>query len=400
MGRLLDGKWIQQDLGTDAEGRYVRQVTQFRHKFTAGNTPSSSDDKTDDETTDSTTTFPVPNKDDQRYLLLVGSPCGWSHRVLLVRALKGLESCIPVIFTDAFMGEDGWTFDGHTQEKEDNNEVDDGDKKRPAKVRKVDDKKEHQDSKGKEKETEQKKGGGLTAQELYLDPSSAGYSDGNQTIVTKLHELYVLAKSDYTGRASVPVLWDRQLGTIVNNESSELVVMLNALPSSTKTLLGEISPDLQAQIQDMTDTNYTAINNGVYKCGFANSQEAYTEAATALFERLDELEALLGRQRYLCSTDKPTMADVCLFPTLFRFDMIYYTHFKCNHKHIYEYPNLWGWTREMYQLPGVAATCKMNECCIHYYTSHESIHPRRYIPLGPTLDFEALHRRDEFAYKA
>lgn len=342
MGRLLDGVWTTQDLGADAQGRYVRRATQFRHKFDPKEFPS------------------VPEATPQRYLLLVGSPCGWSHRVLLVRALMGLEESIPVIYTDALMGEEGWTFYGHNH---------DG--------------------------SEEEKTGGIQAKELYLDPASAGYSDPNEILVQKIHQVYVLAQKDYTGRASVPVLWDREKGTMVNNESSDLIHMLSAHDNDKIQLVPE---ELKESIEEMTQANYMPINNGVYRCGFAGNQQAYTEAATGLFERLDELEVLLGKQRYLCSSNQITMADLCLFPTIYRFDTIYYTHFKCNKQHIYEYPNLWGWTREIYQLPGVADTCKMKECCIHYYTSHESIHPRRYIPLGPTIDFEAPHNRDKVQY--
>jgi putative glutathione S-transferase len=346
MGRLLDGQWINQDLGTDAQGRYVRQETQFRRKFD------------DDECS-------AADIAEQRYLLLVGSPCGWSHRVLLVRALMGFESSIPVVFTDAYMGEDGWTFFGHNSN---------------------------------EPKVETK--GGITAQELYADPGIAGY-DPTQIVAQKLHQVYVLAKNDYTGRCLVPVLWDRRTGTVVNNESSDLIMMLaQQAPKESSSSSTPITIDLMPvgstkSIREMMDANYMPINNGVYRCGFASAQEAYTEAATTLFQRLDELEQLLARQRYLCSNEKVTMADICLFPTLYRFDMVYYTHFKCNRKHIYEYPNLWGWTREIYQLPGVAATCKMEECCIHYYTSHETIHPRRYIPLGPIIDFDEPHGRDK-----
>jgi len=145
-------------------------------------------------------------------------------------------------------------------------------------------------------------------------------------------------------------------------------------------------------IEAMIDANYGPVNDGVYRCGFAASQAAHTDAATALFERMDALEAILSRQRYLLG-DEITAADWYLFPTLYRFDAVYYVHFKCNLRRVADYPSLWGYTRELYQRPGVAETCRMDEIKAHYYTSHESIHPRRYVPIGPDLDFDAPHGR-------
>lgn len=157
--------------------------------------------------------------------------------------------------------------------------------------------------------------------------------------------------------------------------------------------------NLHPEQQEMIMANYNTVNNGVYKCGFAANQASYSEAAIALFQRLDELENLLSQQRYLQGS-QITLADFCLFPTLYRFDHIYYTHFKCNKKHIYEYPNLWGYTRDIYQIRGVKETCDMNKIKEHYYTSHESIHPRRYIPLGPDIDFDEPHGRDKLFHSA
>jgi putative glutathione S-transferase len=324
MGRLLDGKWISQDLGSDAQGRYVRRATQFR-----------------------TTDVSSPDEaDDGRYVLILSWACGWSHRVMLVRAFLGLEEVIPVIICDPFMGEEGWTIEK-----------------------------------------------GVSREQLFQDPAKQSGDD-----LTRMYQIYVLAKQDYTGRASVPVLWDTKEGTIVNNESSDIVGILldrfaplgKANTSNSCNLLPSGRKDA---IQEMIQANYGPINNGVYRCGFASSQSAYEEAAKALFGRLDELDELLGKQRYLLG-EQLTLADFCLFPTLIRFDHVYHTHFKCNRKHIYEYPNLWGWTREIYQLPGVKATCQFDDIREHYYTSHESIHPRRYIPLGPIIDFDSPHGRD------
>jgi len=317
MGRLLDGKWITQDLGPDAQGRFVRRATQFR----------------------SSSVEPTPG----RYLLILSAACGWSHRTLLVRALQGLQEVISVIYADAYMGEDGWTF-----------------------------------------------GEGISGETLFREPTE----EQRAVCIKAMHQLYVLANPNYTGRASVPVLWDRDKGTIVNNESSDIVkLLLNEFSPLAKTPRDLVSSDRETAIQEMIRQNYGPINNGVYRCGFAASQTAYDEAAQALFQRLEELEVLLGQQRYLMG-DSLTLADICLFPTLYRFDHVYYTHFKCSKKHLYEYPNLWGWTRELYQCPGVADTCDLENIREHYFTSHESIHPRRYIPIMADIDFDAPHGRD------
>ena len=328
MGRLLEGEWIANDLGSDAQGRYVRRATQFRSQI-----PSPE--------------FPVEGNG--RYILVLSHACGWSHRVLLVRAIKGLEDAIPVVFCDPFMGQEkGWTL---------------GEK-------------------------------GIVADVLFAKGQKL------DAPLKCLYELYLLAKTDYTGRASVPVLWDTHTGTIVSNESSDIIQFLCkefedfANNKGVDLLPESIGKDA---IDEMTKTNYGPVNNGVYKCGFASSQEAYTEAATALFDRLDELEELLSKQRYLMGS-QITLADLCLFPTIYRFDHVYYTHFKCSKQHIYEYPNLWGWCKEIFQMPGVADTCDMDKIREHYFTSHESIHPRRYIPLAPKINFSEVHGRDEKTY--
>mmetsp|Transcript_3863 Transcript_3863/g.7911 ORF Transcript_3863/g.7911 Transcript_3863/m.7911 type:complete len:329 (+) Transcript_3863:53-1039(+) len=326
MGRLLEGKWITNDLGPDEKGRYVRRATQFRNEI-----PS---DK-----------FPVEKG---RYRLILSHACGWSHRCLLVRALKGLEDVIPVTFCDPFMGQEkGWTLglpDGIDQ--------------------------------------------------AALLPAGNNGNDSAKRI-TALYEVYCMADSEYTGRASVPVLWDSQSGTIVNNESSDIVRFLcQEFDEFAVHKNVELHPG-QVSVEEMIKANYDTVNNAVYRCGFAGSQEAYSEAAVALFQRLDEIEEILSTKRYLCSKESPTLADLCLFPTVYRFDSVYYTHFKCNKKHIYEYPNIWGWLLEIYQMAGVKETCDMGKIKEHYFTSHESIHPRRYIPIGPDIDFDQPHGRDK-----
>jgi len=205
--------------------------------------------------------------------------------------------------------------------------------------------------------------------------------------------VYLKAQADYTGRASVPVLWDDVAQTIVCNESKDVVTSFDGpMADLAKHPSPWFPEDRRDEIQSMIDTNYGPINDGVYRCGFAASQEAHEEAAWALFGRLDEVEKLLGEQRYLLG-DEISAADWYLFPTLYRFDAVYYVHFKCNLRRISEYPNLWAYTRELYQWPGVRETCRMDEIKEHYYTSHESVHPRRYIPIGPILDFDEPHGR-------
>jgi len=265
-----------------------------------------------------------------RYVLYASYPCGWTHRALLARALKKLEDVIPVIYAVPFMGEQGWGFEG------------------------------------------------------------ADTENGAEW----LWEVYLKARPGYTGRASVPALWDTETKTIVSNESSEIAKMFDrefdALSDTSVRLYPEA---LEDEIEAMVAANYGPVNNGVYRCGFAGSQEAHTEAATELFARFDELEAHLDGQRYLVG-NTPTAADFCLFPTLYRFDTVYYTHFKCNKRHLWDYPNLWAFTRDVYALPGVKETCDLAQAAEHYYTSHESVHPRRYIPLGPDIDWDEPHGRD------
>ena len=210
-----------------------------------------------------------------------------------------------------------------------------------------------------------------------------------------LYELYTLAEKDYTGRASVPVLWDAESRTVVNNESADIMRFFDPeFDAFAKRPDLTFYPEaLREQIEAMVQANYKPVNNGVYRAGFAGNQEAHEEAVRDIFARLDELEAHLGTRRYLLG-DTLTAADWCLFHTLYRFDSVYYTHFKANVRHIWDYPNLWGYTLDLYQHPGVAETCNMEATKAHYYTSHESIHPRRYIPLGPAIDWHAPHGRE------
>ncbi len=273
-----------------------------------------------------------------RYHLYVSLACPWAHRTLIVRALKGLAPHIGVSVVHPYMGEGGWHFDGSYP--------------------------------------------GATDEPLY----------GLQF----LHALYQKADSHYTGRVTVPVLWDRENETIVNNESSDLVRILNRafndLPG-VNTDIDLYPAALADEINQINETVYHNVNNGVYKAGFATAQSAYEEAVTALFDALDDLEARLGEQRYLTG-DAITEADWRLFTTLVRFDAVYVGHFKCNLRRIDDYPHLSGYLRDLYQQPGIAETVSLDHIKRHYYTSHPMINPTGVIPAGPILDLDAPHGRE------
>ncbi len=270
-----------------------------------------------------------------RYHLYVSYACPWAHRALIFRNLKGLEGVISVSVVDPFMGEDGWWFS---------------------------------------------EGPGCIPDTV----NGAAY----------LHELYTRADPSYSGRVTVPVLWDKRHGTIVNNESSEIIRMFNAeFDAFAKPGIDFYPAELRDEIDALNALIYPSINNGVYRCGFATTQEAYEEAFGELFGALDQLEERLAKQRYL-SGARVTEADWRLFTTLVRFDPVYVGHFKCNLRRIADYPNLSGYTRELYQVPGVAETCDLVHIKRHYYESHETINPTRIVPVGPELDLDAPHGRD------
>lgn len=270
-----------------------------------------------------------------RYHLYVSLACPWAHRTLIVRALKGLEAMVPVSVVHWLMREDGWTF---------------------------------ADGPG-----------------VIPDPVHGARF---------LHQVYTAAQADYSGRVTVPVLWDRQRGTIVNNESAEILRMFSTAFDGLGARPGDFYPeDLRAEIDAVNDRVYDGLNNGVYKAGFATAQDAYEEAATAVFETLDWLEARLAQRRWLVG-DRLTEADIRLFTTLVRFDEVYHGHFKCNRARIVDYPNLWGFTRELFQLPGVAATVNMDHVKRHYFESHRTINPTGIVPIGPAPDFLAPHGRE------
>ncbi|MXR51106.1 glutathione S-transferase family protein [Halovenus sp. WSH3] len=272
-----------------------------------------------------------------RYHLYVCYACPWAHRTLLIRKLKGLEDAITVDYVDPFRDEGGWQF---TPEKE-----------------------------------------GCT-------PDTVNGSD-------YLREVYQAADPDMTGRVTVPVLWDKQGETIVNNESEEILRMLDTEFDDVASRDVDLYPEgYQEEVDRIIDEIYEPINNGVYRTGFAKSQAAYDEAVEELFDALDHWDDVLADQRYLAG-DRLTEADICMFTTLVRFDQVYHTHFMCNKKQIQQYDNLWPYLRDLYQTDGVAETVNMDHIKEHYYTTHPDVTPTRIIAAGPDLDFEADHDRDE-----
>ena len=271
-----------------------------------------------------------------RYHLYVSYACPWAHRTLIYRSLKGLEQVISVSVVHPDMGADGWKFDA----------------------------------------------------------SFAHATVDHLHNVSFMHQLYALADPHYSGIITVPVLWDKQRNTIVNNESSEIIRMLNNAFNQWGNAELDLYPQaLAVQIDEVNLPIYDSVNNGVYRCGFANTQQAYEQAFDALFATLDSVEQRLSVNRYLLG-EKLTEADWRLFPTLVRFDAVYYGHFKCNQRRISDYPNLGGYLRELYQWPGIAETVFMAHIKRHYYWSHDSINPTRIVPRGPVLDFIAPHGRD------
>jgi len=272
-----------------------------------------------------------------RYHLYVSLACPWAHRTLILRKLKGLEDAISVSVVDPVMGEDGWFFSDH-----------------PG--------------------------------------STPDHVNGARF----LHEVYRKARPDMTGRVTVPVLWDKERGTIVNNESREIARMLDvefdAVARNRVTLYpAPLRPEIDRAIDEM----YEAVNNGVYRAGFAFTQAAYDEAVRGVFEALERYERILEKQRFLCG-DLLTEADVFLFTTLFRFDPVYYVHFKCNVRRIADYPALSGFLRDVYQTDGVRETCNLEHVKVHYYRSHPFLNPRGLVPRGPAFDLDAPHDRARF----
>lgn len=275
-----------------------------------------------------------------RYHLYVSLACPWAHRTLILRKLKGLESLIDVSVVSWLMLENGWTFD-----------------------------------------------------------KAFGSSGDRLDHLTYMHQRYTADAADYTGRVTVPVLWDKQQNRIVSNESAEIIRMFNsAFDGLTGNDLDFYPQPLRAEIDELNARIYPAVNNGVYRAGFATSQTAYEEAFDGLFAELDWLEKRLGERRYLAG-EYLTEADIRLFTTLIRFDAVYYGHFKCNLRRIADYPNLSNWLQELYQWPGIAETVDFTHIKGHYYASHRTINPTGIVPKGPAQDFNASHDRERLSGK-
>lgn len=270
-----------------------------------------------------------------RYHLYISWACPWAHRTAILRSLKGLEDAISLSVVGAVIDQNSWEFS----------------------------------------ETE---------------PGSIADSVNGKNY---LWEVYLKADSNYSGRVTVPVLWDKEKETIVNNESREIIRMFdtefNAFATSKANLLPE---DLKEKVDETIDAIYQPINNGVYRAGFATTQSAYLEGVKDLFAGLDYWEGVLSKQRYLCG-DRLTEADICMFTTLLRFDVVYYVHFKCNLRHLWDYPNIWNYLKEIYQHPGVKETCNFDHIKRHYYKSHPNVNPAGIVPIGPEIDLDSPHNR-------
>lgn len=276
-----------------------------------------------------------------RYHLYVSHACPWAHRTMIFRAIKGLQDMISVSVVHWFMAENGWTF---------------------------------------------KPEDGATGDHI----NDAHY----------MYEVYTAADPDYSGRVTVPVLWDKKTKTIVSNESSEIIRMFNSAFDGIGAKSGDYYPEhLRLEIDQLNDRIYDTVNNGVYKSGFATTQAAYEEAVVPLFESLDWLDDRLSRQRYLAG-DRLTEVDWRLFTTLLRFDPVYVGHFKCNIRRIEDYSSLSNYVRELYQHPGVAETVHMDHIKKHYYGSHETINPSLIVPMGTGFDLTEPHNRGDLSLAA
>lgn len=263
-----------------------------------------------------------------RYRLYVSYACPWAHRTLIVRALKGLEALLPISVVHWHMGDRGWSF--------------------------------------------------APGDGVIPDP---------EMDARLLSELYVRANAEFTGRVTVPVLWDTENDTIVNNESSELIRMFNDAFDGLGAEEGNFYPEaLREEIDSCNERIYETLNNGVYKAGFATTQDAYQQAVIPLFETLTWLERRLSEREYLVG-EQLTEADIRLFTTLVRFDPVYHGHFKCNLRRLSDHPNLWAYTRRLFQLPGVAETVNLDHIKRHYYTSHPKVNPTGIVPVGPEVDY-------------
>ena len=329
MGLLIDGEWHDRWYDTKSHGgRFVRESPKFRNWIT----PDGEAGPT------GAGGFPA---EAGRYHLYVSLACPWAHRTLVMRALKGLQEAIGVSVVHPHMLENGWAYAPDVSD------------------------------------------------DLHRFEGTGDRVNG----VRYHHQLYTRVDPNYTGRVTVPVLWDRERGTIVSNESADIIRMLNSAFVGVAGNDADFSPaELRETIDAVNAAVYENVNNGVYRTGFATTQEAYEEAFDALFAELDRLDARLGEQRYLAG-DRVTEADWRLFTTLVRFDAVYFGHFKCNLRRIEDYPNLSGYLRELYQWPGVRETVDFTHIKQHYYYSHATVNPTRIVPKGPALDLDRPHGR-------
>jgi putative glutathione S-transferase len=314
MGLMINGVWQEREPETTKDGHFERGETAFRNWITPDGRPG-------------------PTGQDGfravagRYHLYVSLACPWAHRTLIMRALKGLQTIIPISVTHWLMADHGWTF---------------------------------------------ATGEGVIPDPLY----NSRY----------LHELYARADETYSGRASVPILWDHHTQTIVNNESADIIRMFGSAFDQAGAKPGDYYPQaLRGEVDAVNQRVYDTLNNGVYKSGFATTQAAYEAAVVPLFDTLDWLEDRLSRSRFLCG-DSLTEADIRLFTTLVRFDAVYHGHFKCNIRRIVDYRQLWGYTRDIFQISDVAQTVDFGHIKRHYYMSHRRINPTGIVPVGPALD--------------
>lgn len=271
----------------------------------------------------------------QRYHLYVSLGCPWAHRTVIMWKLKGLENTISLSIVDPVIGDNGWFFSDYSG----------------------------------------------------CIPDTVNHAQ-------YLREIYLRANSQYTGRVTVPVLWDQKNQTIVSNESRQIIRMFDTEFAAFATDSNFYFKELHDEIEQTIDAIYQPINNGVYRTGFANSQSAYAEAVTELFQALDYWEQVLANQRYLCG-DRITEADWCLFTTLLRFDVAYYGLFKCNLRRIVDYPNLWNYLKDLYQQPGVAEVCSIDHIKRLYYKGLPQLNPTQIVPLGPQIDFTTPHNREQ-----
>jgi putative glutathione S-transferase len=330
MGLLIDGVWHDQWYDTKSTGgRFVRESPKFRHWITPDGAPGPMGEGG----------FPA---EPGRYHLYVSLACPWAHRALIFRKLKGLEDAIGVSVVHPHMLDNGWEY------AED------------------------------------------TSDDLHRFEGTGDRVNGARYH----HQLYTRVDPHYTGRVTVPLLWDMERATIVSNESADIIRMFNSAFVGVAGNDTDFYPeDLRTEIEAINEPIYHHVNNGVYKTGFATTQQAYEEAFDALFAELDRIDATLAERRYLAG-ERITEADWRLFTTLIRFDPVYVGHFKCNLRRIADYPHVSGYLRELYQWPGVRETVNLEHIKHHYYYSHDTINPTRVVPKGPALDLDAPHGRD------